>query len=70
MIPDSAQRVPDEGYVVAIGDDFQIPHIKIGDEVIYAKYGGVTIRKGKIEYILLEESEIYGIIGKDIQDAI
>jgi chaperonin GroES len=64
-IPDTAKEKPQEGEVIAVGpgklsDDGQrIPmDLKVGDRVIYAKYGGTEIKIDDVEMMILRESDI------------
>ena len=68
ILPDTAKEKPQEGEVVAVGpgrmteDGKRIPmEVKIGDRVIYAKYGGSEIKIDDIEMIILRESDILAI---------
>ena len=68
LIPDTAKEKPQEGDVVAVGpgrmtDDGQriAMDIKVGDRVIYAKYGGSEIKIDDVEMIILRESDILAI---------
>jgi chaperonin GroES len=65
VIPDTAKEKPQEGKVLAVGpgrmteDGKRIPmDVKVGDIVIYAKYGGTEIKEGDEELIVLRESDI------------
>jgi chaperonin GroES len=65
VLPDTAKEKPQEGEVVAVGpgrmtDDGQrIPmDIKVGDIIIYAKYGGSEIKIDNEELIILREADI------------
>jgi chaperonin GroES len=65
LIPDTAKEKPQEGEVVAVGpgrmtDDGKrlAMDVKVGDIVIYAKYGGTEIKEGDDEFIILRESDI------------
>ncbi len=64
-LPDTAKEKPQEGKVLAIGpgkisdDGKRIPlELKVGDTVIYAKYGGTEIKIDDEELIILRESDI------------
>ena len=64
-LPDTAKEKPQEGEVVAVGpgklDDNgkRIPlDLKVGDKVIYAKYGGTEIKVDDVEMMILRESDI------------
>ncbi|MCJ7828169.1 MAG: co-chaperone GroES [Dehalococcoidia bacterium] len=65
VIPDTAKEKPQEGKVIAVGpgrmteDGNRIAmDVKVGDIVIYAKYGGAEIKEGDEELIILRESDI------------
>lgn len=64
-LPDTAKEKPQEGKVMAVGpgkmseDGKRIEmDIKVGDTVIYAKYGGTEIKVDDEELIILRESDI------------
>jgi chaperonin GroES len=65
FIPDTAKEKPQEGEVIAIGpgrmtDDGKrnVMDLKVGDRVIYSKYGGSEIKIDDVEMIILRESDI------------
>ena len=65
VLPDTAKEKPQEGEVVAVGkgrvsdDGKQIPmSVKVGDIVIYAKYGGTEIKVENEDMVILRESDI------------
>jgi len=65
VIPDTAKERPQEGEVIAVGpgrlteDGKRIAmEIKVGDRVIYAKYGGTEIKIEDEELVILRESDI------------
>jgi len=64
-LPDTAKEKPQEGEVLAAGpgkmtdDGKRIPlDVKVGDRVIYAKYGGTEIKVDGEDLIILRESDI------------
>ncbi len=64
-LPDTAKEKPQEGEVIAVGpgkyDETgkRIPmDLKVGDRVIYAKYGGTEIKVDDVELMILRESDI------------
>ena len=64
-LPDTAKEKPQEGEIIAVGpgkmtdDGTRIPmDLKVGDRVIYAKYGGTEIKVDDVELIMLRESDI------------
>ena len=65
FLPDTAKEKPQEGEVVAVGpgrvtdDGKRIEmDVKVGDTVIYAKYGGTEIKIEGDDYMILRESDI------------
>ena len=65
VLPDTAKEKPQEGEVLAVGpgrlseDGKRIPmDVKVGDRVVYAKYGGTEIKIEDEELIILRESDI------------
>jgi chaperonin GroES len=68
VLPDTAKEKPQEGTVVAVGsgrilDNGQkVPlEVKIGDKIIYSKYGGTEVKIDEEEYIILSERDILAI---------
>src|SRR4030043_36375 len=64
-LPDTAKEKPQEGEIMAVGpgklneDGQRIPmDLKVGDRVIYAKYGGTEIKVDEEELMILRESDI------------
>ena len=64
-LPDTAKEKPQEGEVLAVGpgkvsDDGKriTPDVKVGDHVIYAKYGGTEIKVDDEDMMILRESDI------------
>jgi len=64
-LPDTAKEKPQEGEVIAVGpgkmyeNGKRIPmDLKVGDKVIYAKYGGTEIKVDDVEMMILRESDI------------
>jgi len=64
-LPDTVKEKPQEGEVLAVGpgrlseDGKRIEmDIKVGDIVIYSKYGGMEIKVDDEEVIILRESDI------------
>lgn len=65
VLPDTVKEKPQEGKVIAAGpgkltDDGKriAMDVKVGDNVIYAKYGGTEIKEDGEELIILRESDI------------
>ena len=71
VIPDTAKEKPQEGEVLAVGPgrwnddgDERIPlDVKVGDRVLYSKYGGTEIKHGGEEYLILSARDVLAVIG-------
>ena len=64
IIPDTAKEKPQKGKIVAVGagkKDEPIT-VKEGDTVLYGKYSGTEITIDGTEYLIMKESDIYGIV--------
>jgi chaperonin GroES len=59
-IPDSAQDAPLNGEVVLIGSAAkdQNVEIKVGDKVMYGKYGGTELVIDNVSYLLMSQNDI------------
>jgi len=71
VIPDTAKEKPQEGTVLAVGpgrvDDSgkRIPlDVKVGDTVIYSKYGGTEVKYAGEEYLVLSARDVLAVIEK------
>ncbi len=64
IIPDNAKEKPQKGTVVAIGTGKKDEPltVKIGDTVLYGKYGGTELKLEGTEYLMMRESDILAII--------
>jgi chaperonin GroES len=68
VIPDTAQEKPQEGQVVAVGpgrmsNDKRIPlDVKVGDRVLYSKFGGTEVKYGQDEYIVLNIKDVLATV--------
>jgi chaperonin GroES len=65
VLPDTAKEKPQEGKVLAVGpgrlgDDGKriAMDVKVGDEVLYVKYGGTEVKIDGEELMILRESDI------------
>ncbi len=71
VLPDTAKEKPQEGEVLAVGpgrltDDGKriAMDVKVGDIVVYTKYGGTEIKVDDEELVILRESDILAKKGK------
>ncbi len=65
VLPDTAKEKPQRGTVLAVGPGRLLDNgqraelsVAVGDEVIYAKYGGSDVEIDGKEYKILRESDI------------
>jgi chaperonin GroES len=70
VLPGSATEKPSQGEVIAVGngktlDNGQVKAVdlKVGDVVLFGQYGGNTVKVDGEELLILNESEIFGVIG-------
>ena len=68
VIPDTAKEKPTEGEVIAVGpgrfeEGKRVPlDVKVGDKVIYSKYGGNEYKYKGEEYVILQSRDIYAVV--------
>ncbi len=64
IIPDTAKEKPLKGKVIAVGNGKKDEPmtVKVGDTVIYGQYSGTEIKLDSNNYLLMKESDIYGIV--------
>ena len=69
VIPDTAKEKPVKAEVVAVGPGKSLDNgeirpltVKPGDKVIVGKYSGTELKLDGVEYVVLREDEIFGII--------
>ena len=68
IIPDTAKEKPQKGKIVAVGpgrtdENGKIikMNVKVGDKVLYSKYGGNEIEYEGEQYLIMSESDIYAV---------
>ena len=71
ILPDAAKEKPQMGKVVATGpgkllDDGKRSKVSVkkNDQVVYGKYSGSEIEIDREKYVILQESDILGIVEK------
>src|ERR1700747_2606892 len=69
IIPDTAKEKPTEGEVIAVGPGGRdesgklIPiDLKAGDRVLFGKWSGTEVKIDGVEYLIMKESDIMGVI--------
>ena len=71
VIPDTAKEKPQEGEVLAVGPGRfndngteRVPlDVKVGDKVIYSKYGGTEVKYAGEEYLILSARDVLAVVG-------
>jgi len=63
-IPDTAKEKPQRGKVVAVGTGTKevTMEVKVGDVVLYGKYAGTEVAIDGVDYIIMRQSDILGIL--------
>ncbi|MCX8487083.1 MAG: co-chaperone GroES [Crocinitomicaceae bacterium] len=63
IIPDTAKEKPLRGIVVAAGTGKKDEpmSVNVGDSVLYGQYAGTEIKIDGANYLIMRESDIYGI---------
>lgn len=69
IIPDTAKEKPMEGEIVAVGPGARdekgalvAPDVKAGDRILFGKWSGTEIKLDGVEYLIMKESDIMGIL--------
>ncbi|GIW62380.1 MAG: 10 kDa chaperonin [Patescibacteria group bacterium] len=69
VIPDTAKEKPQIGEVIAVGpgrigkDGKHIPmQVKVGQKVVYKKWGGDEVKVGSDEWLLVKEEDIMAVV--------
>src|SRR5262249_2962899 len=73
IIPDTAKEKPQQGEVVSVGPGGRdesgklIPiDVKPGDRVLFGKWSGTEVKLDGIEYLIMKESDIMGVIDEPV----
>ena len=73
IIPDTAKEKPSEGIVEAVGDGARselswnhVNHpsevVKVGDKVLFAKWGGTEVKLNGEDRVIMKESDILAVV--------
>ena len=69
VIPDTAKERPQQGKIIAIGsgklsnNGEKVPmSVKVGDTVLFPKYGGTEVKIEGKKYLIMGENEILAIV--------
>ncbi|MBU9174532.1 co-chaperone GroES [Burkholderia gladioli] len=75
VIPDSAAEKPEQGEVIAVGSGRLLQdgtqralQLKVGDQVIFGKYSGQTVKVDGEELLVMREEDVMGVLeaGQDV----
>jgi chaperonin GroES len=68
ILPDAAKQKPQEGTIIAVGNGRTLDNgerrplsVKVGDTVVYSKYGGTEFKLEGETVMILDEDQIYAI---------
>ena len=71
VIPDNAQEKPTTGRVLAVGTGRTLENgtvlalaVQVGDEVLFGKYAGQTVKVDGEELTILREEDIFAVVEK------
>ena len=72
VIPDTAKEKPQQGEVLAVGPgkraestgELIVLDVKVGDTVVYSKYGGTEITIDGDDLLILQARDVLAIVGK------
>ena len=69
ILPETAKEKPQKGAVLAVGPgrrlengERQAMELKVGDKVLYAKYGGTDIKLGDRKLLILSEDDVLAVL--------
>ncbi len=69
IIPDSAKEKPAEGEIIAVGKgklndkgDRVEMDVKVGDRVLFSKYGGTYVKFDGVDHLIMREDDILAVI--------
>ena len=70
IIPDSAKEKPSEGEIVSVGSGARAEDgtitpldVKVGDRVLFGKWGGTEVKLDGEDLLIMKESDIMGVLG-------
>lgn len=68
-LPDTAQEEPQQGIVLAVGPGLRDTQgnrmpldVVVGDEIIFSRYGGSTLKHHGKTLLILREEEIFAVV--------
>lgn len=70
VLPDNAKEKPQEAEIIAVGPGGMVDgkkvnmEVKVGDRVLFSKYGGNDIKLDGEEYTILKQDDILAVVEK------
>ncbi|MHB8636672.1 MAG: co-chaperone GroES [Fimbriimonadaceae bacterium] len=68
-LPDSAKKKPTEGKIIAVGTGRVLDtgernklNVRVGDRVLFSKYGGNEVTVDGEDYTILDEDQVYAVL--------
>ncbi len=67
-VPDTAKEKPQQGKIIAVGQgkrdgkDLIPMSVKVGDTVLFSRYGGMEVKHGGKDYLILSEGDVLAIV--------
>lgn len=68
LLPESVQKKPREGTVIAVGPGktdekgkVQRMDVKVGDKILFSSYGGTEYKVDDAEYLILSEEDVLAV---------
>jgi chaperonin GroES len=62
LLPESAKEKPQAGEVLAVGKE--VKEVKLGDRVLYSKYGPTEVKVDGEELLILKEEDVLAVVNK------
>lgn len=69
ILPDTAKDKPQDGVVLAVGPgkivngEREELDVKVGDRIIYSRYGGTEVKHNDKDYLILSVNDVLAVIG-------
>lgn len=71
VLPDTAKEKPQMGQVLAVGEGRLLENgmkhalgVKVGDKVLFTKYAGTEVKLDGEEYMIMNETDILGVVSE------
>lgn len=68
-LPETAKEKPSQGKVISVGPGKMLKNgtrmalaVKVGDTVLFSKYGGTDFKLDGVEYKIIQESEVLAVV--------